>query len=404
MGHDCCELHRLWVTATDRGKGPGRGSERFRWTGLTGSLRTRIAGEIRSHADSPSPTVGRLTGWSERVALRSSQRLDHRDQVFAPVTLSARKADQLADLGEHGTALRGPGDGDAPAPLEVEDALVSEGSERPEDGVRVNAEHRRHVARGREALTRPRVTLGDVAPDLRGHLLVQRDGLFPGDLDFHHGDRQSITIMITEEQLRTEPPSTEPELVIREARRRQRRRRLGVFGIALFMVASGVIAAKATSAGRSGPPARPPSAKTPVRPAKVPAPPAAPVFSAGAFAGTWRVHTTSVTMGADGTGTATSPGPISPGGSEATAVPNGADLRLTAVNGTQATGVVSGSTDQAELPDGPVRLQVTIQDLLLIVPSQPVTVTPLRWTRLCGASASALTLAQQVAAGINCGA
>jgi hypothetical protein len=143
-----------------------------------------------------------------------------------------------------------------------------------------------------------------------------------------------------------------------------------------------------------------------VRPANVPLPPPAPppTLSAGQFAGTWRVHTTSVTIDADGTGTATWPGPITPGGSEATAVPNQAVLRLTSVDGAQAMGVVSGSTDQAQLPDGPVRLQVTSQDLLQLVPSQTVTDTPLRWAALCGPSALSLTVTQQVAAGINCGA
>jgi hypothetical protein len=74
------------------------------------------------------------------------------------------------------------------------------------------------------------------------------------------------------------------------------------------------------------------------------------------------------------------------------------------VNGDQATGVVSRSTDQTELPDGAVQLQITGQDLLTIVPSQPISVHPLGWTGLCGATAAALSLDQQVAAGINCGA
>jgi hypothetical protein len=77
---------------------------------------------------------------------------------------------------------------------------------------------------------------------------------------------------------------------------------------------------------------------------------------------------------------------------------------LTAVGGTEATGEASGSSEQAALPDGPVTLQISSRVLLQIVPSHPVTDGPFRWAALCGASALSLTLAQQVAAGINCGA
>jgi hypothetical protein len=334
----------------------------------------------------------------------SEQGFDHRYNFLTPIPLRSGKVDQLPDPGNDSASLRCPGDGHTSAALEVEDALVSKCPERPEDGIRVNAEHGGDVSGGRKALAGSQLTLGDVPPDLRRHLLMQRDGLVSGDLDIHDGDMQSITIVKIEAELRTELPSSDPELVIREARRRQRRRRLVIFGVVVVLAASGVIAVVATGADRSVPPARTPIAKTPVHPTNVPAPPVVAILSAGQFAGTWHVHTTSITIGADGIGTANWPGPISPGESEATAVPNRADLHLTAVNGTQATAAITGSTDPTELPDGPVRLQITNQDLLQIVPSQTITVTPLRWTGLCGASASALTLAQQTAAGINCGA
>jgi hypothetical protein len=204
-----------------------------------------------------------------------------------------------------------------------------------------------------------------------------------------------------EPELGAEPPPAEHELVIREARRRRRKRWLASSAAVLVLVASGVITAMALGAGgESPPPAKAPAPQTSVR-APTPPPPA---FSAGAFTGTWRVHTTSVTIGTDGTGIATWPGDVAPGGSEATAIENKAELRLTTAQGSQASGVISGSTDQAQLPDGPVQLHITSQDLLAVVPSQPVSDTPLRWTALCGASALSLTVAQQVAAGINCGA
>jgi hypothetical protein len=313
--------------------------------------------------------------------------------------VSAGKVDQFPDPRQDSTSLRRAGDGDSPAPLKVEDALVSKGSERPEDGVGMHSEYGRQVACGWEALARSHLTFGDVPPDLRCDLLMQRDGFVSGDLDFHDGDMQSITIMKTEADLRTELLSTDPELVIREARRRQRRRQLVIFGVVIVLIASGAIAAKATSS-RSGPPVPPPMAKMPVHPAEATAPLAAPSVSAGPFVGTWRVQSTSLTIGADGTGTASWPGNVP---DQATAMPNQADLRLTAVNGNHAIGVVTGSTDQAELPNGPVRLQVTNQDLLELVTSRSVTVHPLQWSHLCGASAFA-RYAGQYGAAIDCGA
>jgi len=107
---------------------------------------------------------------------------------------------------------------------------------------------------------------------------------------------------------------------------------------------------------------------------------------------------------ANGTGTATWPGNPADGQSQAVQPPNAAQLRLTSVSGTQATGVVSGSTDTTELPDGPARLDITPQDLLQVTPSLQITQYPLQWTGLCGSSALSLTFAQQKAAGINCGA
>jgi hypothetical protein len=197
---------------------------------------------------------------------------------------------------------------------------------------------------------------------------------------------------------------TDEGALIREAQRRQRRLRFATLGVVAVILASGAIAATAISAGRSGPPLRPPSTERPAHAAKPLGTPAEKAVSAGPFAGTWHVQTTSLTIGADGTGTATWPGPVSPGKSQATAVPNHAQLRLTAVQGTRAIGMISNSTDQAELPDGPVRLRVTSQDVLHVVTAQAVTVAPDHWKDLCGVSAAALTLDQQIAAGINCGA
>jgi hypothetical protein len=209
----------------------------------------------------------------------------------------------------------------------------------------------------------------------------------------------------TDLEIRTEPPLVDHELVIREARRRRRRRHLVLFGAAGVLVVTGAIAGTAMGTGGSGPPVSPAPPRPHTLPAtNSPAPPAPAAISAGRFEGTWRAHTTSVTIGADGTGTLTWPGTVAPGGSEATAVANTAALHLTLVNGAVATGVVSGSTDQTQLPNGRVQLQISGRDVLEVVPSQAIAVTPLLWSSLCGARALSMTVAQQAAAGINCGA
>ena len=184
------------------------------------------------------------------------------------------------------------------------------------------------------------------------------------------------------------------QVLIREARRRQRRRRLIILGAVSIVAFTGWITARAMSTDGSVPAARPLPPKSPVH----------PMVAVGQFSGTWHVHTTSVTIQADGQGSAIWPGPLGPGQSEATAAPGHAALHLTSVSGEQATVLVSGSTEPSVLPDGPARLTITNQDLLYVVPDGPTMHSPFGHNGLCGPKAAALTVAQQVAAGINCGA
>jgi hypothetical protein len=184
------------------------------------------------------------------------------------------------------------------------------------------------------------------------------------------------------------------EALIREARRRQLRRRAVIVSVAAVVVATGLVALDAMGTSGSTPKAR----ELP-RPGQV-----HPVSGPGPFTGSWRSHTTVVTIGGDGQGTATWPGPLGPGQSEATATPGRADLRVTGVSGTHGIGLVSGSTEPSVLANGPIRLQVTTQDLLEIAQDGSTAVGPILGSSLCGPSALALPLAQQVAAGIDCGA
>jgi hypothetical protein len=186
------------------------------------------------------------------------------------------------------------------------------------------------------------------------------------------------------------------QVLIREARRRQRRRRLVIAGAVFILAITGWLTTKAISADGSGPKAKP----KPLAPRS----PEPPVVVVGQFAGTWHVHTTSVTILANGRGSVVWPGPLGPGESEATAPPGTAELQLTSASGEEGIAMVSGSTEVSVLPDGPAQLHISSQDLLYVSPDGPTTGSPFGRSGLCGPSAAALTVAQQVAMGINCGA
>ena len=78
---------------------------------------------------------------------------------------------------------RGSADGDAAAAAEVEQALVAELPERPQDRVAVDLENRSEVSRGRKALARTRLAVRDRAADLRCDLLVEVNWFLAADLD-----------------------------------------------------------------------------------------------------------------------------------------------------------------------------------------------------------------------------
>jgi hypothetical protein len=220
------------------------------------------------------------------------------------------------------------------------------------------------------------------------------------------------------------PPSVD-DLIIKEARRRQRRRRRFVAGGVAFGLAGLALGLlwPASTPQRPIRPAKPPTVQHPVAPV-------AATLSAGSFAGTWRVHTFTITILANGTGSAAWPthvpcsaeGPVSaatacdqftPGtivvGGSPVQVVNISDggratIRLISVSGTTASAVISGSTVPSTLPDGQAGFKVTTQDLLYITPSSRTTGSPFGRSGFCGPSALALNLQQQMAEGINCGA
>jgi len=172
-----------------------------------------------------------------------------------------------------------------------------------------------------------------------------------------------------------------------------------IVGSVFVLAIVGLVVARTTRADRATPSPKPTGHPIPNH----------PIIAAGQFSGSWHAHTTVVIIQANGQGSAQWPGPLGPGQSEATAVPGRANLRIVSLSGTHASALITDSTEPSIVPDGPVGLQVTNQDLLYVVPVLRTAVSPFDPISygpagLCGPKAAALTLAEQVAARINCGA
>ena len=177
----------------------------------------------------------------------------------------AGHAGELGGLGDDGASLWRPGDGDAAAAAELEQALVTQRSERAQDGVGVDAELGREVARGREPLPGLGLAVGDGSPDLRGDLGVQI-GWFEGiHLDIQHDTSDTSIITLRDQEaavaLDTRLPAhlasgevEAPEALIREARQRARRRHLRYAISAVVFVVAATGGGLAVRGGGDSPP------------------------------------------------------------------------------------------------------------------------------------------------------
>ena len=128
----------------------------------------------------------------------------------------------------------------------------------------MDAKDCRHILRRRKALTRLHIAVGDVTANLGGDLIVERQRVVPTQLDFLHGDRQSITIMWEGPTALKDRPAAgtfPPEAVIREARQRRRRRWLVAVLIVAAIVLVGTAAGLVANGGGKDP--APISASTP---------------------------------------------------------------------------------------------------------------------------------------------
>jgi hypothetical protein len=113
----------------------------------------------------------------ERGSLCSADVLDDLDQLVQAVALTARELDKLPRSLDDCTTLGRPRNRDATSTSELQQSLVPQQPERPQDGVGVDAEDGSEVLGRREALSRLRFPLGDCPTDLAGHLLVQVCGV-----------------------------------------------------------------------------------------------------------------------------------------------------------------------------------------------------------------------------------
>jgi hypothetical protein len=146
---------------------------------------------------------------------------------------------------------------DTATSAELEHAFVSKCAKCPQHGVGVNAQDGCHVVRGRKALTRKNISVGDVATDLGGDLVMEGRAVVPVNLDMTHGDKGSVTIVSSTRTSLEEAPApdlVDHQLVIREARRRQRRRWLV---IAVVIVAACLGTAIVGLSGRGATPKHP---------------------------------------------------------------------------------------------------------------------------------------------------
>ena len=176
--------------------------------------------------------------------------LDHSNQLVGAVALLAREAHKLTRARHNLTALRRPSDRDpAPAP-ELEQPFVAQDAKSTKHRVRVDAENRGEVARRRQPFTRPRLAVGDCAPNLSRNLNMQLCRLPAIDLDTEHdaihssfigGSFVDATGTRQAEIVSRRPPRPLRErlsALIKEARERARRRRCRIAAAVIVLSAA----------------------------------------------------------------------------------------------------------------------------------------------------------------------
>jgi len=99
----------------------------------------------------------------------------------------ASKRNELPRPRENRSLFLRAGHGDPTTTSKLEQPFVAQEPQGTEDGVPVHAEHRRQIARRRQALAWAGFSVTDCSPKLGGHLLVQFERFAAIDLDLKHG-------------------------------------------------------------------------------------------------------------------------------------------------------------------------------------------------------------------------
>ena len=151
------------------------------------------------------------------------------------------------------TAWGRPSDRDPPPAPELEQTFVAQDAKSTKHRVRVDAENRGEVARRRQPFTRPRLAVGDCAPNLSRNLNMQLCRLPAIDLDTEHdaihssfigGSFVDDTATRQAEILSGRPPRPLRErlsALIKEARERARRRRRRIAAAVILLSAAAAI-------------------------------------------------------------------------------------------------------------------------------------------------------------------
>lgn len=113
--------------------------------------------------------------------------LDDLNKFIGPISMMPSESHQFASSFEYRIAIVGSAtDGDATAPSELHQSLISKGSQRPQNSVVVHAQHCGEVSSSWEALAWFGVSLADRTANLSGHLLVEWRLIGGVDSRTHH--------------------------------------------------------------------------------------------------------------------------------------------------------------------------------------------------------------------------
>jgi len=121
----------------------------------------------------------------------------------------------------HLASVGASGDGHAPAPPELDQALFAEQAQRSQNGVAVHPQYCGKVSSRRKPLSGLRLPFGDGSSNVSCHLVVKGQGVLAIDLDNEHGASYNIIISeapMTLDQVKSPLEDRAAQALIEEAR------------------------------------------------------------------------------------------------------------------------------------------------------------------------------------------